>query len=159
MPLITQKFQWEPRAQQDGYNFRDSLQFVLNTYLESVSHAATNQKRKMWISCSLILLSQAQHQESKKKENGKLCRQWKGSRLGLYLCRRRNRKSFPKQLPNHNRLPSHPQACALSFLAFPLCLFCLTPPTFRECLRSKVQGVFSSVSKQSSETSLQMESP
>lgn len=118
-PEITFHAQWEPRAQQDGYSFRDSLQqFVLNTYLESVSHAATNPKKKMWISCSLILLSQAQHQESKEKENGKLCRQWKGSRLGLYMCRRRNRKSFPKQLPNHNRLPTHPQAYALSFLAF-----------------------------------------
>lgn len=74
MYLIPQKLPFMPKVNRElnrnEYNFRDSLkQFVLNTHLESVSHAATDQKRKTWSSGSLILLGWAQHQES--KEEGK----------------------------------------------------------------------------------------
>ena len=55
----------------DEYGFRGSLkQFVLNAHLESLLCAADCPKKKDVGSCSRMLLSQAQHLESKENWNG-----------------------------------------------------------------------------------------
>lgn len=55
----------------DEYGFRGSLkQFVLNAHLESLLCATDCPKKKDVGSCSIMLLSQVQHQESKEKRNG-----------------------------------------------------------------------------------------
>lgn len=97
----------------DDSGFRDFLTpFVLTAHLESVPCAADYPKEMEVGSYSLILLAQAQHQDSKEKGKGKVDRQWGG------LCKKGKReRSFPS---NSQTTMASPHSLLPCFLAVPV---------------------------------------